>query len=391
MAVRIVMPKLGMVMSEGMVTRWTMAAGERVTRGDVIAEIETEKVNYDLEATGDGMLHPVAEVGESVLVDGLLGYLLEDGESPPEPEPPPAPTSRAPTAATPGRPAATARSAIGEVRSTPGARKAAASLGIDISKVPPTGPRGRVTEADVRAFAAADAEPVIPPGLPPPCESRPLTGKRKAIAAHMRSSLAATAQLSYFLEVDVTEAQRQRRERSSGRDVNLTLADVIMKASALALLRVPAMNSVLVGQTIHRFDTANIGLAVALDDGLIVPVVEHVASKSIYEISATTRQLAERARDGKLSEADLAGGTFTISVLGIVDGFTPILNAGQTAILGVGRSTRKPVVVSREVVIREISTFSLTVDHQVVDGAEAATFMRRLQQAIERPAALFEE
>ena len=391
MAVRIVMPKLGMVMSEGMVTRWTVAGGERVARGDVIAEIETEKVNYDLEATADGVLHPVAEVGASIVVDGLLGYLLEDGEAPPEPEPPPAPTPRA-SAGRASAPAVSppARPSGGEVRSTPGARKAAISLGVDISKVSPTGPRGRVTEADVRALAGATAEPAMPPGLPAPSESVPLEGKRKVIAARMRASLASTAQLSYFLEVDITEAQRLRRERSSGRGITLTFADVIMKASAFALKRVPALNAVLVGETIHRFETANIGLAVSLDDGLIVPVVEDVASKSVFEIGARSRELVERARDGTLAAADLAGGTFTISVLGLVDGFTPILNAGQTAILGIGRSAPKPIVVSGEVVIREISTLSLTVDHQVVDGVQAATFLRRLQQAIERPVAIFE-
>ena len=164
---------------------------------------------------------------------------------------------------------------------------------------------------------------------------------------------------------------------------------VLIKASAEALRRVPAMNTVLHDGTVLYFDEVNIGLAVSLDDGLIVPVLRNAESKSIAEIAEESQVLAEGARAGKLSPDDLAGGTFTVSVLGSVDGFTPILNAGQSAILGAGRSLDKPVVKDGEVVVREMMTLSLTVDHQVIDGAVAASFMRRLQQAIERPAALF--
>ena len=401
MAVAIVMPKLGMVMSEGMVTRWTHAAGDAVEKGTIIAELETEKVNYDLEATAAGILHIVAGPGETVDVGGVLGYLLAEGEAIPEPPPapkatpvvPPKPARTQPSRA--AAPPPSADSGGSTVPSTPGARRVAKELGIDVSKVPATGPRGRVTDADVRAFAASPpATPphtaVAPPGMPEPSELVPFARARKAIATHMRSSLAATAQLSFFLEVDVTEAQRRRREASAGRDTTLTFADVILKACAHALARAPALNAMLVGDQIHRFDTINIGFAVALDDGLLVPVVRDVQSKGLFDINAETKHLIEKARTRRLTPDEFAGGTFTVSVLGIVDGFTPILNAGQTAILGVGRSSSKPVVRGGEIVIREISTLSLTVDHQVVDGAVAAAFMRRLQQALERPAGLFD-
>ena len=212
---------------------------------------------------------------------------------------------------------------------------------------------------------------------------------RKGIAEHMRMSLASTAQLTYHLEVDVTEAQRLRREVSRESDTVVALAHVLTKACAEAIKRVPALNTVLVGDSILFFDEVNIGVAVALDEGLIVPVVRNVESKDVFQISRDTDELADKAREGKLLPDEVVGGTFSISVLGSVDGFTPVLSRGQSALLGVGRTLQKPVVRSGEIVVREMVNLSLTVDHQTVDGAVAASFMRRLQQMIERPAALF--
>jgi pyruvate dehydrogenase E2 component (dihydrolipoamide acetyltransferase) len=213
---------------------------------------------------------------------------------------------------------------------------------------------------------------------------------RKAIADRMRTSLANTAQLTYMLEVDVTEAQRLRREVSQESGKTITVAHVLIKACAEALSRVPTLNSVLVESQILYVDEINIGVAVALNEGLIVPVLRNVETKDIFQISSETHELAIKAREGKLMPDEVAGGTFTVSVLGTVDGFTPILNPGQSAILGVGRAAEKPAVRGGEIVIRELMTVSLTADHQVVDGAVAASFLRRFMQIIERPAALFQ-
>ena len=390
MAVTIVMPKLGQIMVEGIVNKWNKAAGDAVAEGDVIAEIETEKLNYDLEATGGGMFHPVVTEGTVVPVDGVLAYLLAEGESPPEP-PQAAPAPRwsprpLPPLPSRGRSREATPPPGGVIPSTPGARRLASKLGVDLSKVTATGPRGRVVEDDVREYA--DQSPAIPRGLPAPSRTVPVSGMRKAIAGHMRTSLSSTAQLSFLLEIDVTEAQRLRREASEG-SATIGLAHVLVKACAAALGRVPAMNTVLHDGAILYFDVANIGLAVALNDGLIVPVIKDAGSMSISEIALESGRLADAAREGNLAPDDTAGGTFTISVLGSVDGFTPILNAGQTAILGAGRSVEKPVVRDGQIAVREMMTLSLTVDHQVIDGAVAASFMRRLQQSIERPAALF--
>ncbi len=212
---------------------------------------------------------------------------------------------------------------------------------------------------------------------------------RRAIADHMKESLANTAQLSFFLEVDVTEAQRLRREMSKEHDTVITLAHMLIMSCAETLKRVPAHNTVLHDGNILYFDEINIGEAVALDDGLVVPVMRNVEKMDMNDISEESHRLAVAAREGTLSPDDMVGGTFTISVLGLVDSFTPILNRPQNSLLGAGRSVQKPVVRNGEVVIREMMGVNLTVDHQVIDGAVAAAFLRRFQQLIERPAQLF--
>ena len=441
MATPIVMPRLGDFMTEGTVVSLAKSQGDEINQGDVIAEIETEKLNYDLESVAGGIFHPVVDAGATVAVDALIGYVLEAGEDVPAAETPTA-SARTPRRAPSGRRPARGRGGRGSdpVRSTPGARRLAANLNVDLSQVTPTGPGGRVVDADVRAFderqkarpavtpstpgarrlaaslnvdlsqvtptgpggRVVDADvrafaesrtteqaPAMPPGLPEPSRIEPLGGMRRGIARHMTESLRSTAQLSYFLEVDVAEAQRLRREASQGSDSSISMVHALIKACAEALRRVPVMNSVLANGAVHYFDQVNMGVAVALDDGLIVPVLRDVGSMDIRRIAESTRELADKARAGALSPDDVVGGTFTISALGSVDGFTPILNQPQSGILGVGRSVQKPVVVRGEVVVREMMTLSLTADHQAIDGAVAGGFMRRLQATVERPAALF--
>ena len=240
MAIPIVMPRLGDFMTEGVVGSWNKQSGDQVSQGESLTEIESEKLNYDLEATSSGMLHIVANSGETVAVDGIIAYLLEEGE-----EPPAAPTAEAPLAS-PATSSGTAKESTSNqapskvtVKSTPGARKVATSLGIDISLVSPSG--ARITEADVRSYADQsdpdDSGINLPTGLPTPLESRPLDGMRRGIADHMRSSLSNTAQLSFFIDVDVTDAQRDRREASKESGSTITLAHLLMKA-CLSLIHI---------------------------------------------------------------------------------------------------------------------------------------------------------
>ena len=390
MATPIVMPRLGDFMTEGVVTRFTKAQGDNVTQGEVIAEIETEKVNYDLEATVSGVFHPSVDPGATVAVDDVMGYLLDEGEQAPAKESQNASTAkpaRRDRTSSPTRSQAR-RKEGSPVPSTPGARKLAANLGVDLEKITPTGPRGRIVEADVRNFVEAapadktdesNTQEGLPAGHPDPVEEIPLRGMRRAIANNMKKSLAETAQYSFFFEVDVTDAQTYRRESGVG------LTEFLIKAAGEAIKRVPTMNSVIAGDTIYRFDQINVAMAVALENGLVVPVIKDVGNKSVEQISEDVKNLSAQAREGKIRPDQLVGGTFTISVLGSVDGFTPILNQGQVGLLGVGRSNQKPVVKRGEIVIREMMTLSLTGDHQAIDGAVAGNFCRRLQQLVENP------
>ena len=396
MAVPVVMPRLGDFMTEGVVASWAKQAGEHVRQDEVVAQIESEKVTYELEAVAEGIFHPMVAEGASAPVDGTIAYLLAEGEKMPDdtpvraPEPGTTPSTSPMQAKPPER-----RSPVDVVPSTPSARRLAAKLGVDISQVTPTGPRGRVVEDDVREHAAREEDPAksestLPPGVPPPSKVVPVVGMRSVIAEHMRSSIATTAQLSYFLEVDVTEAQRLRAAISEDPETVVTMAHVLIKACAVTLKMAPALNSILRDGKILYFEQVDIGVAVALDDGLIVPVLRDAGSMDIVQISNATHELAVKAREGRLNPDDVVGGTFTISVLGTVDGFTPILNSGQSAILGVGRTVEKPVAKSGEIVVREMMMVSLTADHQVIDGAVAAGFLQHLQEVLECPAALFE-
>ena len=389
------MPHLGMIMTEGTLAKWHKNAGEAVSLGEPLAEITTEKITYELEAPNIGLFHPVVQEGEVVPVEGLIAFLLAEGE--PTPEIPKA--SAPPVAASPAAPARRAAPTAGPgpaaegVRAAPSARRLAAQLDIDIAQVPPARPGGRITESDVRAYAEQKgAGPPTPamPGMPEPSKVAPVQGMRKIIADRMHSSLATTAQLTFHLDVDMTEASALRKEASQKSGVTLSTADFFMKACGQALGRHPKLNSAMVDGSIHYYDQVNIGLAVALDDGLVVPVIKDVNAKEITRLAEERIELVDKAQNGKLLPDDMAGGTFTLTVLGSVDGFTPILNTGQTAILGVGRIAKKPVVEGNEIVVREMGTVSLTIDHRVVDGAPAASFFRRLKQILERPSQLLQ-
>ena len=335
--------------------------------------------------------------GDVVPIEELIAHILKEGE--PVPEAPAPKSGVLPETAVSSAPSRGPKTqANGNVRAAPSARKLAAKLGIDIALVPPARPGGRIVEADVKTYAEAqasapspkkDEKAVFPSGLPTPSRIVPLAGIRKAIATNMRRSVSNAAQLSFHLDVDMTQATALRREHSRGSDVPLSAADIIMKACAEALLKNPQLNTVLSDGKIYYFDQVDIGLAVALNEGLVVPVIKNVQEKTVTELASERKDLSGRARDGKLKADEMTGGTFTLTVLGTVDGFTPLLNPGRSAILGVGRVTKKAVVVGDDIVAREMATLSLTVDHQVVDGAPASTFLRRLKQLLEHPEALF--
>jgi len=381
MAVEVTMPKFGLTMHEGTIQRFFKAVGESVRAGDPLYEVETEKVLYEVESPASGVLAvALFEEGATVECGVAVAVIAEANEDPASlrakyaSAPAASSNGEVKAAKTPTSDAIEAKSASGERRPvSPVARKLAAELGVNLDRVSGSGPGGRITREDVERAAKSPPSP-IPAAASG--QTVPLRGMRKTIAERMHQSLRDTAQLTITSEADVTPAT-ELRERLK-REFDFTYTDLLIQAAARALLKHPRMNARLQGNEIVTTSEANIGLAVSLDDGLIVPVIRDVTTKSLRDIAALTKQAGDKARSGKLKLEDISGGTFTITNLGTygVDAFTPILNNGETGILGVGRIVEKPAIYRGEITHRAIMTLSLTFDHRVIDGAPAALFLQ---------------
>jgi pyruvate dehydrogenase E2 component (dihydrolipoamide acetyltransferase) len=404
MPIEVTMPKFGLTMQEGTLQRYFKASGDGVSAGEPLYEVETEKVLYVVEAPEAGILAVwLQEEGAVVACGALVAVIARSDEDlatirngysghgalrgPAAVTPPPNRLAPTPTAQKRGP-----EDAIHEGRRavSPVARRLAAELGVDLNRVAGTGPGGRVTREDVeRAARDGDAGNAPASGeavavangqggvtVASPIQVVALRGIRRTIASRMHQSLRDTAQLTISCEADVTPATELRGRLT--REFEFTYTDLIIHASARALLRHPRMNSRLNEEGIVPCAEAHVGIAVALEDGLIVPVIRDASHKSLQQIAAESRDLAERARRGQLKLDDVTGGTFTITNLGTwgVDVFTPILNLGETGILGVGRIIEKPAVYRGEIARRSMLTLSLTFDHRVIDGAPAAAFLQ---------------
>lgn len=397
MAIEIRMPKFGLTMQEGTVQRFFKAVGDEVRVGEPLYEVETEKVLYEVEAPGSGVLaltlaepEGIVPCGELVAVIAEPGEIVEElwarygragapkAEGPSQRPSPP--TGAAPEAA----PAEGGRKSV-----SPVARKLAVELKVDLEKVVGTGPGGRVTREDVERAAAAPPAaakptpapvskpaPAAPAPARPPSGMVPFRGMRKIIAERMHQSLQQAAQLTITTEADVTAAVEFKTRASA--ELEFTYTDLMIQAVARALKRHPRLNARLTDAGIALLDEIHVGMAVALDEGLIVPVIRNADRKTLAEIGAETKVMGEKARTGQLKLEDVSGGTFTISNLGTygVDAFTPIINLGETAILGVGRIVEKPAVHRSEITRRSMMTLSLTIDHRLIDGAPAAVFLQ---------------
>ena len=387
MAIEVVMPKFGLTMTEGTIQQWFKAEGDEVKQGEPLFEVETEKVLYEVEAPATGKLAKILwEAQATVPVGQVVAVIAEAAENAAEVA---ARYEAAPGAAVAAAPAAgevpSAAAARRErVPATPAARRLAEQHGIDVSTLSGTGPGGRIVREDVERAIQAGPRPAPPAhgapspaaGSPVPPESVAFRGMRKVIADRMHRSLQSTAQLTITTEVDATELVARRSEVRL--EFEVTYTDFIVQACARALRLHPRMNSALEGDAIVILHDAHVGLAVALDEGLIVPVIRHADSKPLRDIAREARDLAEKARAGRLTLDEVTGGTFTVSNLGMygVDAFTPILNPPQTGILGVGRIVEKPAVCRGEIVPRPLMTLSLTFDHRIIDGAPAGEFLR---------------
>jgi pyruvate dehydrogenase E2 component (dihydrolipoamide acetyltransferase) len=432
-----------MGMQEGKVLRWFKGEGEQVQEGDPLCELETEKANVEVPAPAGGILSEiVAEVGATIPVFEILGVLAAAGE----PAPPRLSVvagkkdGTARSAAVSGSPVNIGATVTAQDRSrglqvTPLARRVAKEHGIDLTGVKGTGPGGRISDQDVRrlidersnapasTIAAGLQSVQIEPRARRLAQEHkidltrlagsgpggriteqdvslflagssslggrelviPLTGMRGAIARRMTESLQSSAQLTLTTEANVTALVRQRKAPNEQPD--LTYNELLVKASALALRKHPRLNSTVVGQEIHVLPEIHVGLAVALEDGLIVPVVRNADQKPLAVIASEVRELIERARAGKLMMAEITGGTFTVTNLGGfgITTFTPIINPPEAAILGVGCIVDRLVRRDSDMVWQQMMGLSLTVDHRVVDGAPAAAFLKTLCELLERP------
>lgn len=382
------MPKLGMAMKKGAVTKWLRAEGDAVQEGADLFELASEKITAVVPAPASGVLgRVVAELATELPVGALLALIGEPGDAfPPREElagaggPPAASPAPAPATAA-GAPAAPAAvPAAGEgTPASPAARRRARELGVDIAQVPPSAPGKRIMVEDVEGFAAAAEAEATPAG-----RVVPFVGIRKVVAERLTESQRTMAQVTISREAEAGGLVARRAALAAGFEaatgVRLTYTDLLVQAVAELLADHPLLNATLTEQGIVCAPAVHMGVAVALEDGLIVPVIRDAGSRSLAGIARDRVDLAAKAQAGTLTLDEVEGGTFTISNLGSfgADAFTPIVNPPQCAILGVGRIVDKPVAVDGLVEVRPTLWLSLTFDHRIVDGAPAARFLQQL-------------
>lgn len=442
MAVEVLLPKIGLTMQEGTIDEWLVPAGGAVREGDTLLRLATDKVDVDVEAEAGGVFHPVVPAGVTVPAGALIGWLLAEGEQPPGPGGTPMPpgpgtdgTASVNGAASVGGEAAL-RGSGGRILSSPNARRVAAGAGVDLGAVHGTGPGGRIVSEDVEDFLAAtpaepassvlpvsplvrrlakergidladvrgtgaggrirraDLDAVTPAPATAPVRTRdviPLTGMRGTIARRMHASLQEMAQLTHGYEVRmdaVVDLRTRLKEEWAGSDLPVpSLNDFLLKAAALALREHPLLNAAVHEDGIHLYEDVHLGFAVAVPGGLLVPVIEDVPALPLSELARRSRQLADAARAGRVSPAQLEGATFTVTSLGGygVDFFTPVINPGNVAILGVGRLRDGVEWVDDQPRRARVLTLSLTFDHRAVDGAPAAEYLRTVDDLLRRP------
>jgi pyruvate dehydrogenase E2 component (dihydrolipoamide acetyltransferase) len=375
---RVVMPKLSLTMKEGTVVQWFKREGDHVKKGEPIVEVLSEKVTYDVEAPVSGVLRKIlAEEGVDVPVAGTLGIIAEPDEPLPEIE-----EAIAVAAAPPERieeaAALPEKEIVEKVReripASPAAKRLAREHGIDLARVKGSGSGGRIVEADVRRYLEEKA--VLKPRVQ---EVIPLRGIRKTTAERVSLSARTAPHSTITMEVDMSKAVKLHEETGT------SYTDILVKAVAKALEEHPSLNSTLEREQIKIYEDINIGVAVATEKGLVVPVIRNANKKSLAQIAAVLKELVEKAREGKLTREDLTGGTFTITNLGMygVEVFIPIINPPEAAILGVGRVSEKPVMVNKELKVKPVMYLSLSFDHRIIDGAPAAKFLQRVKQILE--------
>lgn len=437
MAKEIIMPKFGFTQENSEILEWLKKEGEKVEKGDPIAVVSTDKISMEVEAPETGILAGIShKVGEIVPVTEIIAYILQPGEALPEsggmkPEAVKAKVEAAPQVSSTVKISPLAAKLIeenqinvaeltgtgaggqvsrkdiedylagrstpeGKVKATPAARRVAKEMQVDIYGVTGSGPAGRIQAADVSSRKAAPVIQTAPEGLPRVLKEIPLIGMRRMIADNMARSMREAPHMTLQVDVQMDAAEALRKlanEKITDKNFRISATAVIVKAVALAIKKYPIVNSQFTPEKILVFSDINIGVATALEDGLIVPVIHFADQLAVSEISLALNDLASRARENKLKSEDLANGTFTITNLGMfgIDRFTAIINPPQSAILAVGAIKRQLVpddIEDQVIRIKKIVTFTLSADHRVMDGVQAAYFLAELRIVIEKPEGL---
>jgi pyruvate dehydrogenase E2 component (dihydrolipoamide acetyltransferase) len=422
MITRVVLAKLSPTMEEGTIVKWGKQEGDAIKVGDVLAEIETDKANMEMEALGAGVLRKVlVPAGAKAPVGALIGVIADPGEdiaallaeaaAAPAPAAVPAPTPAPPPAAAPAAPVARApipapapapvAASAGRLKSSPLARAIAAQKQVPLAAVSGSGPGGRIVKRDVEGYLAAPpparaAAPTAPtrPSAPVPSvtpgTSIPLSSMRKTIARRLSESAFTAPHFYVTVEIDMDAAVSLREQLLRAEEVKVSFNDLVVKACAKALTRFPTVNASWTGEAIQTHAEVHVGVAVSIPDGLITPVVRNADRKHVLEISAEVKDLATRAREKKLKPEEFMGSTFTISNLGMFDvtEFTAIINPPESCILAVGAVRKVPVVNDDQLAVGHRMKVTLSSDHRVVDGALAAQFLAEVRRLLENPVSL---
>ena len=412
MATIIEMPKLSDTMTEGTLVKWLKKEGDKVAVGDVLAEVETDKATMEMAANDDGILGKIyVTAGSKAVLGAALAVLVEEGEAVPEapvakaPVKPAAPAASdggatpAPAARGNSSRAATAPTNGGRIKASPLAKKIAAEKGLDLRTLAGTGPGGRIVRADVLSAPVGGSAPAgrpvqtIRPVAGPDDQRIPLTGMRTIIADRL---LASKTQIPHFylnIEVDAAPVLALRQEINAGTEKSgsnkYTVNDFILKAVAAAAAQVPGVNASFDGDAIVQFAAVNVSVAIAVEEGLVTPVLRDAHRKSLLEISTAVKDFAARAKSKKLSPDEFAGGTITVSNLGAygIDNFDAIINPPQSAILSIGAARKVPVVNAKgELTVGDRMWVGMSCDHRVIDGAVGATYLAALRKLLENPA-----
>lgn len=406
MAEIVKMPKLSDTMTEGVVSKWHKKVGDKVKSGDLLAEIETDKATMDFESFQDGyLLYIGVEEGKGAAVDSILAILGKEGEdyksllsaapapvetpavAPAAPAAPSAPVAAAPAPVVTPAPVA---SSDNRLKASPLARKIASEMGIDLQAVSGSGDGGRIVKRDIENFSPSAPAVKVPAFVPAGQESFtevPVTQMRKVIARRLAESKFSAPHFYLTVEIDMDNAIAARSAINATGDVKVSYNDLVVKASAMALKKHPTINSAWLGDKIRINHHVHIGVAISVEDGLLVPVVRFAEQKGLQQISAEVKDYAGRAKTKKLQPSDWEGNTFTISNLGMydIDQFTAIINPPDACILAVGSIQQKPVVKNGAVVPGNIMKLTLSCDHRVVDGVAGAEFLKTLKSYLENP------